>query len=166
MLVIVGLMRTTNAQSKAARRALESNPPTSILADQIRRDFVNARHIEVRPNRVRVSGYMAQDMRTGRQTFRPAEVTYAIVSNRQNTWLVRQETQFNQTIGKRSRLDVVWRDVASLEVVSFEDSEEDLGSAPAPPGMTPMPEHLIVAIHNRDGKPVFNEDIFHHHTVQ
>lgn len=164
MLVIVGLMRTTTAQSKAARHALQSNPPTSILADQIRRDFVNAKHIEIRPNRVRVAGYMAQDVRTGRQTFRPAEVTYAIMSNRQTTWLVRQETQFNATIGKRSRLEVAWSEVDGLTVVSLDDAEGE--SAVAPPGMKPMPSHLIFTIHKRDGQTVLREDIFHHHTVQ
>ena len=167
MLAIVGLMRTTNAQSKAARRALEANPATSILADQIRRDFVNARHIEVRPNRVRVSGYMAQDMRTGKPTFRPAEVIYAIVPNRQSTHLVRQETQSNQVVGNRSRMDVMWSGVASLKIFSSDDTDEEPEfAAPAPPGMISMPAHLTIALHTPDGEQVLNEEIFHHHAVQ
>jgi hypothetical protein len=165
MLAVLGLMRTTNAQSKAVQRALAANPSTSILADQIRRDFGNARHIGIGANLVRLSGYMAQDLRTRRQTFRPAEVTYAIVSNPRGTWLVRQESQFDPSFGKRARRDVLWQGAATLNVIKLADSDVASAASTAPPGMSPMPTHLIIAIHKSDGGTVFREVISHHDTV-
>ena len=169
MLALVGLLRTTAAQSRAARRMLAEHPATEILSDQIRRDFVNATHIEIRPNRVRLYGHMSQDWRTRRQTFRTAEVTYAVVSARRAQTLVRQETQFSEFAGQRSRLDVLWSGVAGLEVTRFDEADEELASEDsslAPPGMTPLPARLLVSIHQLEGEPLLTQDIFHHHAVQ
>lgn len=167
MIVIVGLVRTTHAQSRAARRAWEANPATSILADQIRRDFVNARHWEMRSNQVRLSGYLAQDLRTGKQTFRPAEVVYAIVTSRQSTWLLRQEAQFDEVIGKRVRRDALWQGAAALEVVpGSDDAEFESASGAAPPGMTALPSRLLLAVRDPSGKPIFDEEILHHDIVR
>jgi len=162
MAVIVGLVRTTHAQSRAAQRALAANPATSILTDQIRRDFVNARYWAVLPDQVRLSGYIAHDLRTRRQTFRRAEVTYAVVSNRQGSWLVREETQIDEVIGRRSQRDVVWHGVAGLDVAALDNSQFEPAAGAAPPGMTPVPSHLTVEIRGQSGKTVMYEDIVHH----
>jgi len=168
MLAIVGLLRVTNAHSKAAERILRRHPATTILTDQIRRDFVNARHIEIRPQRVRLFGYTAQDWSTRRPTFRPAEVTYAIAAHRLGSTLVRQEIQRNKFVGKRSRTDLLWMGAAAIEVVRFDEpshAAEGEDIAPSPPGMSPIPARLFVAIYDRDGEPLCTEEIFHHHAV-
>ena len=168
MLAIVGLLRVTYAQGKAAELTLRRHPPTTLLIDQVRRDFANARHIEVQPQRVRLFGYIAQDRRTRRQTFRPAEVIYAIAPHRRGPTLVRQETQRSEFLGRRSRTDLLWFGAASIEVVRFDDPDDDAStedSATSPPGMTPMPARLLVAIYRPDGELLCSEELFHHHAV-
>ena len=168
MLAIVGLLRVAAAQSKAAEHTLRQHPPTTLLVDQIRRDFANARHIDVQPQRVRLYGYTALDWRTRRQTFRPAEVVYAIAQHRLGSMLVRQEVQRSEFLGRRARTDPMWLGAAAIEVVQFGNSDEDAdteGVANSPPGMRPMPARLFIAIYKSDGEPLCSEEVFHHHTV-
>jgi hypothetical protein len=91
---------------------------------------------------------------------------YSIATSHRSSWLIRQETQFDEVIGKRVRRDVLWHGVAVLDVVSASDDVEiESAFGAAPPGMTPLPSHLTLAIRDASGKPVFDEDILHHNIV-
>jgi len=162
MLALVGMLRIV-ASEQAMVGATDTLPAQRRLADQLRRDLLNARHLQVQPQQLRLVGLIAQDASTRIPTLRPAEVTYRIAAGGTgNRMLVRSEVPLD--VPQRPvHSDVVWWGATGIEVTRFDslDDSEDADEVPVS-GLSAMPDHLLIVVRGPDDRLVVSEEIFHH----
>lgn len=168
-----GILAHLARQHRSAERAAAAFPDTSLLADQLRRDFGHAVELEVGPSRWRLVGPLAEDRATRLPTLRRAEVTYAVANWGGEPWLVRRVVDLSVP-GQRPRFDPVWRGAAALAVVS----QDALNTLPAagphamaggavvagvlgPRPLGPPPARFEVVVLDAAGRPLLREAILH-----
>lgn len=91
MVGILGLLTTLNMHCRELMQGTQSKPWGQLLADELRRDLSNARHIAVASDRMVLTGYLGTQGQTHHSTLRAAEVTYQLVKVGDYHCLLRDE---------------------------------------------------------------------------
>jgi hypothetical protein len=158
LVALAGTLRCVARQKRLFDEVTARRPHTQLLADQLRRDVINARYVQYGPAGMRLVGPIAQDRTTRVPTGRLAEVTYR-VSAGDGTWLSRSESHLDQASGGTAREEPVWSGASRLEVVPLEQSAT---VGPVAPGLAPVPPHLLVMVYGPLGQPIVRMFIRHH----
>jgi len=164
MTAVVSVLSMARTQSRAVDAIRGARPSTNRLAEQLRRDFLNASHIRVTSSGVRLYGTMAQHWDGHLPTGRLAEVAYEIDGGGETSLLVRRETHLDDLGSHGTREEAIWQGAARLEVRLMQRAagESGDGNLQAVPGMSPMPPRLNVWLRDAEGRSLFRETIFHH----
>lgn len=163
MMALTGLMRSVSQASQTAAKPQPSSRALLRLRQQLQRDCLNARFYQASDKQLRLLGFLGTDGTTGRASWQWAEVTWQIVERQETQLLIRHEQTLRQTPPRR-RIDPMWSGVGSLQVVSYDDAEEDTenGGASHPSGMKPAGSLFMVSFFDRQGQLILEETVFHH----
>lgn len=143
-------------QLKVADRDLASN---TILVDQMRLDFQNARGMLAAPGKITLNGFLSRDQRTLQPTYRLGRVQYSITPFGEDGLLVRESISNSGTT-----LQPMWVGIASMQVeplVFANRSEQDLPD-PAAADLPDVPFSFRITIRDRNGKAIWQEVVNHH----
>ena len=127
----------------------------------MRRDLIHARYLQASPGRLRVHGNGARDRLTRTPALAPAEITYEVVRTRDHSVLVRRESHLG-LLTPQTYTDVVWLGVGEVQLTSLVDGGGAGTSDEAPPGMQPIPSHLLLVVRDADQRIICSEEILHH----
>lgn len=158
-LLLAGLLATLRCVARQKRMfdaAAARRPGTQLLAEQLRRDVIDARFMQSTAGGLRLVGLIAQDHTTRVPTGRLADVTYRVAPG---GGLVRRESHLDQASDNAAREEPVWSDVSRLEVVALESTP---GLSRRSGGLQPVPPHLLVAVYGPQGQPILRMPIRHH----
>ena len=140
-------------------QAAEANRfPVTILADQLRQDFINSRGVLADTNGITLHGYLDRDAETDQTSMRAGRVRYEVVTLRDSRKLVRR------IVGKSTaRGETIWYGVGALSFESLEDSQPgDLLLGAETGGLPPAPGRFRVTMTGADGQILWREVIHHH----
>jgi hypothetical protein len=160
MVVLAGLLRAVWQQNAIANQTLAKHLPTRMLAEQLRRDVINARALATAPGSIRLGGFASTTETTGLATLRPAEVVYQVVGSPNERRLLRSEFELDSPLGV-AKSELLWVGAGAIDVVYSDElvqSRQPLRYR----GMLPMPRRLTIVIRDSAGSVICSETIFHH----
>ena len=163
--VLTSLLRSFSDQQRVFDRSSARQPPVQLLAEQLRRDLINAQYIQYGPAGLRIVGTIAQDWTTRLPTGRRAEVSYHVAKVGDENWLLRREVHLDDASTQRSREEPVWFGAASIDLIAFDSKivDDSQGPPQAPiAGMQPVPNQIVVIVRRPDGGQLLNLRILHH----
>lgn len=139
--------------------AAEANRfPVTMLADQLRHDFVNARGVLVDANGITLHGYLDRDAKTDQTTMLAGRVRYEIIVLRKSRMLVRRV--FGRS---ESRSEPIWYGVGALNFEAIEQAEPgDLLLGAETGGLPPVPARFRVTMTGADAQTLWREVVDHH----
>ncbi len=88
---ILGLLTTLSSHCRQLARDSRGEPWQAILAQLLRRDLANARHVVIAPHRIVLTGYLGTAGLRHDSTLRAAEVTYRLTPLGDIPCLLREE---------------------------------------------------------------------------
>jgi len=94
---LMGVLRRSFSEITVATRDDPSLNRNVLLLEQIRRDFSNARRMQIGIDRFELEGFIHRDPKTLIATQRPARVIYEIRRDRDQSLLVRVQMEGNQS---------------------------------------------------------------------
>jgi prepilin-type N-terminal cleavage/methylation domain-containing protein len=94
---LMGVLRRSFSEITVATRDDPSLTRNVLLLEQLRRDFSNARRLQIGIDRFELEGFIHRDPDTLIATQRPARVTYQIRRDRNQSLLVRSQIESNQS---------------------------------------------------------------------
>jgi len=160
-LASVLVMGARQKRQAEARRQL--HPAVTLLAEQIRRDVLNARFIQADRAALRLVGPLSHDLTTKAPTGRLAEVIYQVASLGAGPWLVRRQRPLDEIARGQVSQEALWAGATAIEVLVLEDSATTSSRVQgAPPGMRPMPQRLAVVLRGPTGRAILETQIRHH----
>lgn len=135
-------------ESNQLRTADRQQASTTILAEQMRLDFQNARGMAVAPGEVILHGFLGEDQLPGR-------VVYSHVTNGRTGVLMRS--------GGRSR-QIAWVGVEAFAIEPLQIIERENGDLPMPEsGSLPeIPAIFRVILMGNGGRVLVRETVHHH----
>lgn len=140
-------------------QAAETNRfPVTILADQLRHDFLNARGVMADANGMTLHGYLDRDPKTDQASMLAGRVRYEIVASRDSRVLVRRVIDKN-----KGKSEPVWNGVGTLGFEAIVQSQPgDLLLGAETGGLPPAPGRFRVTMTGADGQILWREVIHHH----
>ena len=160
-MMMAALMNITWSVFQEMRRmkaAEASRFPITILADQMRRDLLNARGIQVDPSGITLHGYLDRDAKTDQPSLLPGRVQYQVVDSRRSRQLVRRVVGESKT-----QSELVWQGVGKIEFESMMELEKgDVIVGSETGGLPPAPGRFRVTMTGADGQVLWREVIHHH----
>jgi len=97
MSTLMGVLRRSFSEITVATRDDPSLNRNVLLLEQLRRDFSNARRMQIGIDRFELEGFVHRDPKTLIATQRPARVIYEIRRDRDQSLLVRVQMEGNQS---------------------------------------------------------------------
>ena len=97
MSTLMGVLRRSFSEITVATRDDPSLSRNVLLLEQFRRDFSNARRMQIGIDRFELEGFVHRDPKTLIATQRPARVIYEIRRDRDQSLLVRVQMEGNQS---------------------------------------------------------------------
>ncbi len=165
MATVLGVL---NSLTRQRDLLIGRRPPRawqSALADQLTRDMWNSRRIAVGPQTLRLAGYAGRDFDSGQATHRPTEITYYVVNDGTQTWLLRREVHLDELSNDNWQTELVCQGVARLEVehVQQDGGRRRLASAGGAAAFRRIPSRLnILMFDGKTDRPIFEQRIILH----
>ena len=94
---LMGVLRRSFSEITVATRDDPSLNRNVLLLEQLRRDFSNARRMQIGIDRFELEGFIHRDPKTLIATQRPARVIYEVRRDREQSLLVRVQMEGNQS---------------------------------------------------------------------
>lgn len=158
MVALMNIVWSVLREMKHVQAAEANRFPVTILADQLRHDFTNARGIIADAQGVTLHGYLDRDPETDQLTLLAGRVRYELARSRQTGILVRRVVT---AAGTRS--EPVWHGVRSIQfqpLIQAETGDELLGAETG--GLPPAPSRFRITMLGTDGQILWREVIHHH----
>tara|TARA_R110002049_G_scaffold4601_5_gene32724 strand:+ start:1012747 stop:1013334 length:588 start_codon:yes stop_codon:yes gene_type:complete len=158
MVALINVVWSALREMNQLQRAESNRFPVTILADQLRQDFINARGILVDVGGVTLHGYLSRNAETDQPALLAGRVRYQLGRGKQAGVLIRSETS-----SSGSQSEPIWRGVGGIQFESLEDFEPgDLLRGAETGGLPPAPARFRVTMTGSDGKVLWREVIHHH----
>jgi hypothetical protein len=134
MVGILGLLTTLNTQCRALTETTQPQPWGQLLADQLRRDLSNARHMAVANNQIVLTGYLGTHGPDQHSSWRAAEVTYHLAAVGDYHCLLRDERPLDALSNAVTARRLVATGIHGLQLLlpgSAQPDERYTGAVPA-----------------------------------
>jgi hypothetical protein len=115
MVSILGLLTTMNVHCRELMQSTTAEPWGQPLAEELRRDLSNARHIAVTSDRIVLTGYLGTAGLEHYSTLRAAEVTYHLVVVGDMRCLLRDERALDASSNALTSRQLVATGIASFQ---------------------------------------------------
>ena len=159
MVALINVVWSALREMNQMQRAEANRFPVTILADQMRHDFINARGVLADPRGVTLHGYLGRDGKTDQATMMAGQVRYELAPGPERSSLVRKSV----SVGEPKRSQCVWYGVRGISFESFETAEPgDLMLGAETGGLPPAPTRFRITVTGFDGKILWREVIHHH----
>jgi prepilin-type N-terminal cleavage/methylation domain-containing protein len=117
LVILNGVLQRCFAEMRAAQ-----NDPlvhsTTLLVEQLRRDFTNARQLRMGPNRFELVGFLQRDTKSLVSTQLPARVVYEIRKNGKQALLIRIQYVQTNAMSVTASVEPVWEGLESMTLMS------------------------------------------------
>ena len=157
MTALLSVLRSSLQTEQQTANSLVNNVSTRHLRDQIERDLINSRGLEVGNNEVTLFGYLDEDS-TGMPTQRAARVRYHISS----AGLVRTITGNSR---QRGEGNLLWANAAAMTVAT-QELDDELQYTPTEifeaGGLKPIPATIEFALFGKERQMILRFVLNHH----
>jgi hypothetical protein len=156
MAALLSIVWSAIRESNQLRASSAGRFPFTLLADQLRCDFHNARGMLVDPGGITLHGFLARDPNTRQPLLVPGRVRYEVRTVGNRRLLTRR---FNA-----SSAEPLWMAVSSFEVEPLADLDPEEAPRPLPEtgGLPELPLVFRVTLRGDQGRVLWQEVIHHH----
>jgi prepilin-type N-terminal cleavage/methylation domain-containing protein len=155
---VVNIMWSVRRDLIRIRAADASRAPVTILADQMRIDFQNARGMVIDGAGTTLHGFLDRDESSDEMSLRGGRIRYEPAAVADQSVLVRRVLT-----GSGSVAEAVWFGLGGLRIEPLQQADSgELMIGPATGGLPPIPSRFRVVLTGSDGRPLWRE-VFDHH---
>jgi len=154
MVAILSVLRTVLLQRRMLQERIAA-PWRQRMAEQFYWDITNARSMRWQADALYLEGYGGCDAESGLATHRPTRVAYLVRRAADRSWLLRQETTWDEP-DSSGRSSLVAADVTGIEIQAA-----DLTPADETDRFQPVPRRLRLVLHGpTGGAPLLDRTYF------
>ena len=156
MAALLSVVWSAVRESNQLRQSEINDFPVTLLVEQIRVDFQNARGMAIDPSGVTLHGYLGRDARTLQPLLIPGRVRYEVRSIGGRGVLTRS--------GNGVSTEPVWYGFSAMRVDPLAESDPENESLPEPEtgGLPEVPLSFRVTMLGDRGQILWREVIHHH----
>lgn len=133
VLTVVGVVGRLAASQRIVTDADDEPTWLTALQDQLRTDFANARRFDLKPDELTIWGHGGRRYPDARITLRPAVIRYAIVTEQERGWMMREERLLDEPSARKYR-NIVCRGIIGFRFIHPDGREatEESGTISRP----------------------------------
>lgn len=149
LIAVLGVTASLGRSQKALARHADQEQGHGEIVELLRRDLAQAQEARFSQGGVEIIGFGALDPATLEPSQRPATIVYRLVSDRDGSWVVREQTLLDQSKGSP------WREIVGWGVRAFEiEPVLSEGAAEPTSAASVVPQEVRIEMQWASGPPL------------